>query len=286
MRVLRAPAKINLTLEVLGRRADGYHRLRSVMVPVALYDEITIERRGRGLQFRSNADIDAGDNLIVAALRALKLPGYDLEVTLKKRIPIAAGLGGGSSDAAAILMAAMRGVFGAPQVKDYVTLARALGSDVPFFLARTAALVEGTGERVTPLGAIPAWGCTIVRAPVAVSTAAAYEALDARPRPSRSRNDSVTVALGEELQRRNLAQVHALAQNDFEETAARAHPEIRRALAALSGWNDGFARLSGSGSCVYTIYERMPSNPLILPPGFVRFDTTFATTQDWRSESA
>lgn len=286
MTVLRAPAKINLSLEVLGRRADGYHRLRSVMVPITLHDEITIERGSRGLQFRSNsAQIDPADNLVVAALRALALPGYDLEVFLNKRIPIAAGLGGGSSDAAAVLIGAMNGLFGEFEPKDYVGIARSLGSDVPFFLTRAAALVEGTGERVTPLGAVPAWHCTVVRPPVAVSTAQAYAALDARPTTTRSRNASVMVALGEALQRKDLARVRSLAHNDFEEAANHAHPQIRAALELLAAWNGGFARLSGSGSCVYTLYERLPPEPLVLPASFDRFDATFATAETWRSES-
>jgi len=282
--VLRAPAKINLSLEVLGRQADGYHRLRSVMVPITLCDEITIERGAHGLRFGSNStQIDPENNLVVAALRALELRSYDLEVFLHKRVPIAAGLGGGSSDAAAILIGAMNGLFGDLGHKDYLAIGRALGSDVPFFLTRTAALVEGTGERVTPLGAVPAWHCTIVRPPVAVTTAEAYASLDAQGRTTRARSASVMIALGEALQREDLARVRSLAQNDFEDTAVRAHPEIRLALEALAAWNGGFARLSGSGSCVYTLYERGPSAALALPAAFTRFDARFAKAEPWKS---
>lgn len=285
MPLLRAPAKINLTLEVLGRRADGYHRLRSAVVPISVYDEITLERNGEAQQFRSDAEeIDPQDNLVVKTLRALELPRNDFSIFLKKRIPIGAGLGGGSSDAAAVLLAAMSGNFGELGAKDYLSIARGLGSDVPFFLAQTAAIVEGTGERVTPLGATPPWGCTVLRPPITISTATAYAELpllsQARPRAS-----SATIEVGEALQRGDLMRVRALAHNDFQEWAARKYPEVQTALKALEGWS-GFARLTGSGSAVYTIYADAPRAPLELPPGFERFDAAFVITPVWRTQSA
>jgi len=181
----------------------------------------------------------------------------------------------------------MDGLLGELGPKDYIGLGLSLGSDVPFFLTRAAALVEGICERVTPLGAVPAWHCTVVRPPLAVRTAQAYAALDAGPHlPTRPRKASVMFALGEALQRKDLARVRSLAQNDFEETAARSHPEIRAALDLLAAWSGGFARLSGSGSCVYTLYDNVPPEPLVLPASFERFDATFAATQTWRNERA
>ena len=286
MRVLRAPAKINLTLEVLGRRPDGYHRLRSVMVPISLYDQITIEPGERGLQFRSNrAEIDAEDNLVIRALRELKLPSDDFKIFLNKEIPIGAGLGGGSSDAAAVLQAAMSGLLGEIGAKDYLGLALRLGSDVPFFLAQTAAIVEGTGERVTPLGAIPEWSCTVVRPPISVSTADAYAAFEVSG-GSRPRNASTTIELGEALQRGDLGRVRALSQNDFEKWAVRTYPPIEDALKILAAWNNGFAHLTGSGAAAYTIYAQRPEASLVLPAGFERFDATFVRTPVWKTESA
>jgi 4-diphosphocytidyl-2-C-methyl-D-erythritol kinase len=284
--LLRAPAKINLTLEVLGRRDDGYHRLRSAIVPISLHDQITIEEGGRGLQFTSDcAEIDVEDNLVVNAIRALALPRNDFKISLKKEIPIGAGLGGGSSDAAAILQAAMNGAFGNVAAKDHLAIARRLGSDVPFFLAQTAAVVEGTGERVTPLGTVPEWSCTVVCPPIAISTADAYAQLELVER-SRARGSSATIELGEALQRGDLERVKTLAQNDFEKWAAASYPEVGIALKILAEWNAGFAHLTGSGAAVYTIYERAPAAPLALPAGFQRFDATFVRTPVWRTESA
>ena len=286
MPVLHAPAKINLTLEILGRRPDGYHRLRSVAVPISLYDEITVEPGGRGIEFRSNSrEIQTYDNLVVKALAALEAPQSNFKIFLKKCIPIGAGLGGGSSDAAAILLASMQGVFGKLGRRDYLAIARRLGSDVPFFLTQTAAIVEGTGERITPLGAVPRWGCTILRPPLTIATADAYRqffpASNSRPRDS-----SATIELGEALQRSELARVQTLAQNDFEPWAATQYPDVAVALKALSDWNGGFAHLTGSGSCVYTIYEHVPQAPLEFPEGFERFDAGFVGSAVWRSQSA
>jgi len=285
VRPLHAPAKVNLTLEILGRRADGYHGLRSVAVPIGIYDEIWIEETAGALAFSCDNDqIDPENNLVVKALRALALAPLDFTIFLKKRIPIGAGLGGGSSDAAAVLLAAMNGELGRAGRRDYLTIAQELGSDVAFFLSQTAAIMEGAGERVTPLGAIPTWGCTVVKPPSAIATATAYSELSVR-RESRPRASSATIQLGEALQRGDLRRVQALAQNDFESWAASKYADVQTALNALHEWN-GFSQLSGSGSAVYTIYEEMPTAPLRLPSGFQRFDTTFVSTPVWRTPNA
>ncbi|HEY4433118.1 MAG TPA: hypothetical protein VGM99_01845, partial [Candidatus Cybelea sp.] len=154
---MKAPAKINLTLEVLARRSDGYHGVRSVMVPLDLADELAFEPAsafGFDCDRRELAD---ERNLAVKALESACGSLPPVRMLLSKRIPVEAGLGGGSSDAAAVLRAAMSGAFGPARPHDWLRLARGLGSDVPFFLAETAALVEGTGERVTPAGAIAQW---------------------------------------------------------------------------------------------------------------------------------
>ena len=285
--VLHAPAKVNLTLEVLARRPDGYHGIRSVMVPVALADTIAVEPGDRFSFACSAAGLDGADNLVVRAFAALgELP--PVRVRLEKFVPSQAGLGGGSSDAASVLLAAMDGAFGPPPDLDWIATARALGSDVPFFLAKTAALVEGTGERVTPAGALPPWHVLLVKPPVAVSTAQAYSRLDERPHESRARSDSVSIALLTALQRGEFDDVERLMQNDFEAVVAAGTPEIARALDALRAAGASNALLAGSGSCVFTlvrtqreidaIFER-----LALPAEFQRFPTRFAATPAWRA---
>lgn len=282
-----APAKINLTLEILARRVDGYHGLRSVMVPLDLNDEIDVEPSER-FEFSCDDDeLQNDDNLVVRALRALgPLPAC--RVTLRKRIPFGAGLGGGSSDAAAILRAAMTGAFGATSQGSWTEIARALGSDVPFFLAGTGALVEGTGERVTPLGALPAWYALVVTPPVAISTARAYARLDERPPAIRPRSDSVSIAMVSALQRGDFGAVLELVQNDFEPAVAAGSPEITAALAALAAAGARAPRLTGSGSSVFALCSTRAeldvlSGRLVLPPEYRRFATAFAPTPDWRT---
>jgi 4-diphosphocytidyl-2-C-methyl-D-erythritol kinase len=286
MLTVRAPAKINLTLEVLARR-NGYHGVRSVMVPLELADELAIEPSA-SFSFSCNCQALQNErNLAVEALRSLgDLPPVRME--LRKRIPMQAGLGGGSSDAAAVLRAAMAGAFGESLPRDWLRVARTLGSDVPFFLAGTAALVEGTGERITPAGALPAWHVLILKPPAAVSTAAAYAALDAVARPQRSRSASVSLEALAALQSADFARVESLLQNDFHEVIAARTPEVASAIASLRGAGARNVLLAGSGSCVFTLASQQSDieaidERLTLPPSYERFTTTFAATSQWRS---
>ena len=284
--ILRAPAKINLTLEVLARRDDGYHGVRSVMVPLELADEMLVSPNPEFLFTCDRGELQDESNLAVIALRALgALPAIRMD--LRKRIPVQAGLGGGSSDAAAVLRAGMDGAFGPMPGRDWLAMARSLGSDVPFFLAGTGALVEGTGERVTPVGALPAWYVLVVKPPVAVSTAQAYRALDASPRPQRPRDASVSLAAVEALQRADFERVESLLPNDFHEIAA-GMPEIRTALDALAGAGAKNALLAGSGSCVFALAPDRAraeeiARRLDLRPSYERWVSAFAPTPDWRA---
>jgi 4-diphosphocytidyl-2-C-methyl-D-erythritol kinase len=284
--LFQAPAKVNLTLEVLARRDDGYHGIRSVMVPLELADELAIERDDR-FTFSCNVSELGGErNLAVAAVRALGEPP-PVRIELRKQIPVQAGLGGGSSDAAAILRAAMHGALGDQSPRDWVGIARALGSDVPFFLAGTGALVEGTGERVTPAGALPPWHVLIVKPPVAVSTAQAYAALNAQPRAQRARSGSVSIRMLEALQRADFASVEALVQNDFHDVIAARTPQVATTVDALRLAGASAPLLTGSGSCVFTLApdrDRLDAiaERLALPPEYQRYATSFAATPTWR----
>ena len=253
----RAPAKMNLTLEILAPRADGYHGVRSVMLPIALYDEIRWEPAER-FTFRIEGDAPADENnLVLRALRALDIAPA-LDVTLVKNIPAGGGLGGGSSDAAAILRAAANGAFGDVSERDYVGIARSLGSDVPFFLVETGALVEATGERVTALGALPEWWAVVVLPGVGVATAAAYKALDAARGAQytpRARNTSPSVVAVEAVQRSNFEAANRAAQNDFEPIIASMEPRVAAALQALRQSGARLAMLCGSGSSCVALAE-------------------------------
>lgn len=289
---IRAPAKINLTLEVLGRRDDGYHGIRSVMVPLELADEIAIEPGDRLALSCSVADLGGEENLALRAARAIAAAaGRELHanIVLSKTIPTKAGLGGGSSDAAAILTAAMDGRFGALPELDWLAIARALGSDVPFFLAHTAALVEGAGERVTALGATPPWAVLVVKPPVNTSTAQAYAALDARVRPTRQRADSISMRCAQALQGRDFAAVESLLSNDFTELAMR-DPQIQRAAEALGAAGARTPSLAGSGSSLFALFLDAQARDAVaarldLAPEFAVFRTAFARNAAWRDEA-
>ncbi len=284
------PAKINLTLEVLDRRPDGYHALRSVMVPLELADELQIEPSSTFAFVSSDPSLEGDENLAVRAARALDpLPAAKL--TLRKTIPVQAGLGGGSSDAAAVLRAAMAGAFGHAYAADWVLIARSLGSDVPFFLADSGALVEGTGERVTAVGALPPWHVLVVKPPVAVSTATAFAQLDALARPSRPRNTSISLGVLTALQRGDFDEVERSMSNDFHDVIASSTPQVAHAIEALRAAGAHNALLSGSGSAVFTLARDAATIAAIearldLEREYLRFPTAFAHGRSWRGETA
>ena len=285
---LRAPAKLNLTLEVLGKRPDGYHGIRTVMVPIDRCDEIAIAPGEPGIAFQCDrAELQAG-NLVERAFAALDLQSAAYRVDLRKFVPTGAGMGGGSSDAAAVLLAARRGCFGAIGTRDYLGLARALGSDVPFFLVETAALVEGTGERVTALGAVPPWHAIIVKPEAAVSTKWAYERIDAHPKPSRGRSDSVSLDCAEALQRADFERVVSLLSNDFHDVFVASIPAIGEAVAALEAAGATKALMTGSGSAVFALARTREECEAIaarlhLPAGAQSFTARFWNGDAWRN---
>jgi 4-diphosphocytidyl-2-C-methyl-D-erythritol kinase len=256
---LEAPAKINLTLEILNRREDGYHALRSVMVPVELADELEFAPAARFAFACEPAALEA-DNLVTRAFARIGLADAPVAVRLRKRVPVGAGLGGGSSDAAAVLRAAMSGALGPVTERDWLADARALGSDIPFFLVDGPALVEATGERVTALGHAPPWWVVLLVPAAHVATAEAYRALAARrqaePTPSRPRSESATLRCAEALQRHDYPGVLAALSNDFEPLVRAAHPPVDAALRALTeAGAPGRAMLSGSGGACFALFD-------------------------------
>ncbi len=214
---LRTPAKINLNLRVVGRRADGYHLLDSLFAPIDLWDEVEVRRvpgrdgidfellvdgrSERGVLPTALADVATGpDNLAVRAAERFReatgLPGRFL-VRLRKRIPVGAGLGGGSSDAAATLRAlACLAGRRAPDRGRLEALALELGADVPFFLAPIPARVTGIGERIEPVPGLPVLALVLANPGISVSTAQVYRASDALsarpPAPRATTGDSLT----------------------------------------------------------------------------------------------
>jgi 4-diphosphocytidyl-2-C-methyl-D-erythritol kinase len=180
MQVL-APAKINLSLKILGRRNDGFHEIDTLIAPISLYDEIRIDkgRLGKGIEFRCDDPSvpQGGDNLAIRAAKAFfeaaKIdPAVSIE--LKKKIPHGAGLGGGSSDAASVLLA-LNKLFDVKLSREALAeMAAPIGSDVPFFIFQSAARCEGRGEIVTPVKLQRQFSILLLKPAFAVSTAWAY----------------------------------------------------------------------------------------------------------------
>ena len=288
---MEAAAKINLTLEILARRDDGYHALRSVMVPIALADELAFAPSER-FGFACDPPSLAAGNLVPRAFAQVGLGHAPVAVTLRKRVPVGAGLGGGSSDAATVLRAAMRGAFGDAGARDWVADARALGSDVPFFLVDAPALVEGTGERVTALGTAPPWWIVLVVPDAHVATGPAYAALDAEraahPVPTRPRSESASLRCGEALQRGDYAGVLAALTNDFAPVVRDAYPAVDAALRALDDAGAPHrAMLSGSGGACFALFADEASArafaPRVRVPGDATVDVVqFAASATWR----
>jgi 4-diphosphocytidyl-2-C-methyl-D-erythritol kinase len=255
---LNAQAKINLFLRVLAREADGYHGLETLLCLVSLADTIRAERQqGHGVTIEVlGADVGPPErNLAVqAARRVLEATGnrFAIHLTLTKRIPVRAGLGGGSSDAAAALHAANRLAGDAVPRHELLQFAAHLGSDIPFFFTGAPlALAWGRGERLLRLPPLPASPALLLTPPVPIATAEAYGWIDAA-KPGSSRRGAVALDL-DALSR--WGDVGRMAGNDFESPVFGRHPEIRQAFEALVTTRPLVCRMSGSGSTLFAIYR-------------------------------
>ncbi len=262
MRLL-APAKINLGLRILGRREDGYHLLESLFVPIDLADRVAIESCDtRRVDFHLESDVPGvpgdGSNLVVrAALAFLAAAGMEagLRLVLEKQIPAAAGLGGGSSDAAAVLRGLARIYPDAISPEGLRELALRLGADVPYFLDPRPALVTGIGEEIVPIPGIPVFSLLLVHPGVPLATPDVYRAY-------RTSGASLTpVPAGSTIRRiRALREGgdHALAElleNDLEPTAGKLCPRILELREVIEGNGALAVGMSGSGPTVFGIFR-------------------------------
>jgi 4-diphosphocytidyl-2-C-methyl-D-erythritol kinase len=253
---VQAPAKINLSLRVHSRRRDGLHRLRTVLAMIDLCDTLRFEpARSPGLLFTcSDATLPTGiDNLVVKAfvrLRSVIGDQVGLRIHLEKHIPIAAGLGGGSSDSAAAL-AGLRHYFALPvSDAELIEHGRALGADVPFFFTAPLCRGEGTGDDLTPLPAPEPIPLVVVFPEIAISTRWAYENFPDQPGSSCTYNKELLHA----LHKRDVAAIGAHLDNDLESVALPVHPRIREVKERLLALGAVGALMSGSGSAVFGLF--------------------------------
>ncbi len=234
-----APAKLNLFLHVTGRRADGYHTLETLFVALDFGDTITLALRDDGEISRASAQygVAAQDDLAVRAASALQRAsgcarGVDIGVV--KRTPIGGGLGGGSSDAASVLLGLNRLWDLGMTRAELAQVGQALGADVPFFLGAEPALARGIGERLTPVSIPSFWVAVLVPA-CSVSTATIFAAPElTRDSPSAKMN----------------VFSEGYGRNDLQPAAVARHPDIAAALGVLEA-HSSTARMTGSGSCAF-----------------------------------
>ena len=237
--ILPAPAKLNLFLHVTGRRDDGYHTLESLFVAVDFGDTVTLTRRDDGRIVRT-ADLPGvrpKEDLAVRAAAALQREARSrcgVEIAVLKRIPMGGGLGGGSSDAASVLLGLNRlWDLGLSRAR-LQSIGLALGADVPFFVFGEPAVARGVGERLAAVSLPPLW-VTVLAPAVAVPTAAIFGAAElTRDTPS-VKMDVFSEGYG---------------RNDLQPVAVARHPAVAEALAWLTA-RSPHARMTGSGGCVF-----------------------------------
>jgi 4-diphosphocytidyl-2-C-methyl-D-erythritol kinase len=251
-------AKVNLTLRVLGKREDGYHELDTIFQTVDLHDTIRIsatENSEIAFSCDDRSLPGGAHNLVVRAATALR--DYvdtrkSAHIRLEKRIPTHAGLGGGSSDAAATLVGLTRLWELSTTREELNELAARLGADVPFFLNGGTARGTGIGDRIEPLDDAPETFLLIVKPNANVGSADAYKALDEHTLTS---SNSKTILSRSDAEGFFDNQYFASLQNDFEPVVFALQPEIERAKVALVSAGARAALLAGSGSAVFGIFD-------------------------------
>jgi 4-diphosphocytidyl-2-C-methyl-D-erythritol kinase len=249
----RAPAKLNLLLQVGRRRRDGLHELCSLFAALELADDVTVSESAEGADTVVCPDVQ-GPNICAAALAAFRRAAPSslppLDVAVDKRIPVAGGLGGGSADAAAVLRAANR-LAGWPLGEEVLReLAAGLGADVPSQVSPSHALVTGVGERIEPLALPPMW-LVLAAARPGLATGAVYREAD-RLGATRERLD---VDAARAAASRPLEELMLALENDLQRPALSLRPELAEAIEALRAAGALAALITGSGPTVFGVFE-------------------------------
>lgn len=247
------PAKINLWLEVIGKREDGYHDLSSLMLPVGIYDTLVLESfEGEGIRLEcSHPAVPTGASNLAwrAAETFFDAVGAraGVQILIRKQIPVAAGLGGGSADAAAVLLALNRMYGNGLTTPRLAGLARSLGADVPFFLYQRPALATGIGEQLAPVEGLPDYPLVLVKPPLKVSTRWVYQSLKLTRGESR-------ITLGSLLARP--WQLPELMENDLETVTLAKYPALGQIKQWLLDKGAVGALMSGSGPTIFGVFRQ------------------------------
>lgn len=254
---MKALAKINLGLDVLGRRENGYHDVRMVMQTIYLYDQVVIEKKkAAGIEIETNLFfLPVNENNLAFKAAKLLIEEYKIKegvkITLKKHIPVAAGMAGGSSNAAAVLYGMNRMFALGLSEKELMEKGVVLGADVPYCIMRGTVLAEGIGELLTPLDAMPKCHILIAKPSVSVSTKNVYENLNSREIINHPDIDGIISGLAA----RDIRKITGCMGNVLEEVTQRQHPvigQIKEEMRLAGALN---AMMSGSGPTVFGVFE-------------------------------
>ena len=254
---LKALAKINLGLDVLGKRENGYHDVRMVMQTIYLYDNVTLEKTlDAGIQLETNLFyLPVNEKNIAYKAAKLLMDEFQIQegikIHLEKRIPVAAGLAGGSANAAAVLVGMNRLFSLGLSMEELMERGVKLGADVPYCIMRGTVLAEGIGEILTPLTPLPKCYVLIAKPAISVSTKEVYEALDAEEIPYHPNIDGILKGLEEA----NLEQITSSMGNVLERVTIAKHPIIEEIKTAMKECGAMNAMMSGSGPTVFGIFE-------------------------------
>ncbi len=246
-------AKINIGLNIIRKRPDGYHDIESIFYPINLYDNLYIKKSDSFKLTCSNSEINIQDNLVTKAVKILEdetKQKFNVEISLTKRIPIGAGLGGGSSNAAQTIIALNKLFQLNLSEKTRRDLAAKVGADVPFFINPRPSLVTSKGEKLEALSLKIKFPILIVNPGIQISTKWAYENI----------NTSGKTNLIGNLFKRNISDVHEWKEkifNDFEKIVFEKHKEIAEIKSNLYKSGAIFSLMTGSGSTVYGIFKNI-----------------------------
>lgn len=282
----KAYAKLNISLDVLARRADGYHELRSVMQSVGLCDTIRITSAENGLCVKTNRAYLPSDEKNMAAKAAaafLRHTGIECEglmIEIDKKIPVCAGLGGGSSDAAAVLRALNKAYAAGLSAGQLQTIAATLGSDVPFCVVGGTSLAQGRGEELTPLPDIPVFYVVICKPVFSVSTPELFSRVRCEKIRLRPDMDGLIDAIARKDQKGIARRVF----NVLEDALPKGGDEIREIKGTLIDCGAMGASMSGSGSSVFGLFDSEENAVYAFRVLKSRFTDTFLTKTTPRIE--
>jgi len=256
--LLKAYAKINLSLDVIGKREDGYHLLRMIMQNIDLYDVIELEEIDCGIKLECDKSyVPTDERNIAYKAAALFIKKYDLDLGIKisiiKNIPVSAGLAGGSTDAAAVLLG-MRDMF-RPEISDKELMEQgvSIGADIPYCIVGGTALCEGIGEKITRLNSFKDNILIVVKPPFGVSTKDVYQKLDIKKIKIHPNTETLINAIKE----KNLKFISKNMKNVLENVTLRKHPVIRQIKKEMIDMGAIGSIMSGSGPTVFAFFEDM-----------------------------